>query len=238
MKIYRLLTALLLSIVFSNNAFSATVKSATAPLSGTYNFTISEFCEIDPATSYPGGYPTSYNSMVIGQNIYTPDTSRSGSSNAAAFANWVSYAMGLTSGMTNPSGLLTATNDPTSQVLPAAKLAETPIEWGTISKIKSKLTFTGPASSTPEAKIGGGPHYFFITSFTYSNPANSNNVKTGYAHYSFSIGDTTWNRVVLYFNPATGIATNAVALGASTTQINAGGTLYPFNCVGTGNLTK
>jgi len=234
----KLLAALLLISAISSHAFAATVKSGTGPLSGTYNLITSGFCEIDPGTSYPGGYPTSYNSMVVGQHIYTPDSSHTGPSNAAAFSSWVSYAMGLVSGMTSPVILLTSTNDPTSVTLPLAKLTETPIEWGTMSKIKSKLTFTGPASSTPEAKIGGGPHYFFITSFTYSNPANSNNVKTGYAHYSFSIGDATWYRAVLYFNPASGIATNAVALGASTTQINAGGTLYPFNCVDTGNLTK
>ena len=234
----KLLAALLLISAISSNVFAATVKSGTGPLSGTYNFITSGFCEVDSAASYPGGYPTSYNSMVVGQHIYTPDSSHTGASNAAAFSSWVSYAMGLVSVMTNPTTLLTSTNDPTSVTLPIAKLTETPIEWGTISKIKSKLTFTGPASSTPEAKIGGGIHYFFITSFTYSNPSNSNQVKTGYAHYSFGMGDTTWNRAVLYFDPATGVANNAVALGASTTQINAGGTIFTFNCADSGNLAK
>ena len=237
----KLLAALFLSFSISSNVFAATVpapKSPAYPVNGTYNISNTLFCSVDANAGYPSGYPTTYFKSHITQHNFTPDTTRT-------FSNWVTYVMGLTPGMPNPNLSFNSIPDPSSTTVPQAKLVETPIQWGTNSKIALGSEVTAPYSTPTLISAGGSNNYWIFTSFTYSNPANINNARTGYALRTFGLGDTAWSNSFFFFNTLTpwsttntSVANNFMGSRVGIKTFNAGATSYPFNCTETGNATK
>ena len=236
----KLLAALFLSFSISSNVFAATVpapKSPLYPVNGTYNISSTLFCSVDANAGYPSGYPTTYFNSKITQNNFTPDTTRT-------FSNWVTYVMGLTPGMPNPNLSFNSIPDPSSTTVPQAKLVETPIQWGSHSKISLSSDISAPYSTPNSISSGGANNYWIFTSFNYSNPANINNAKTGYLIRTFAAGDSAWSQAFVFFDTLTpwssntNVANNAIVTNQKIKNFNAGTNSYPFNCIETANVTK
>jgi len=230
----KLLLTVLLTLATASNAFAA--GSATTPFSGLYNYTETGFCTADAALALPAGYPTQYNNVQIGQHSINPDTTRT-------FAAWVTYAMGVQSGMTNPTTLLTTSFDPSSTSVPQATLKETPIQWsssvtGVNASIDSELAYTAPYTNKPAFDTSSSKNEFvFITSFPYSTPANLGGRKTGYAIYVYTGGG--WMRNLAYITSASNVAATNVVLETNYDRTYIVGTTpYTYHCVRTSHLTK
>lgn len=234
MKITKILGALLLSYIFSSNLFAATVKSATTPLSGTYNYVDSKSCTADIASGLPGNYSSTYTSYSVGQRTYTYDTSASGASAAAALSSWISAKA-----LPALTGVINATQDPTAAN--GVKLVETPLEWGTFLQKQTKFDLASPYASLPIANINALTHNFILVSFSYATPLNMGNIKTGYAAYTLYPGNSHWERYDVSFNTnsTTKLVTTATHIGANTQQATYNNlvgtpTLYNFDCVQSG----
>ena len=212
------------------SAFAATVKSPLAPLNGTYLTSTTNFCTVDSTNIPPAGTLNSYNSASVGQNSFTPDATSTGANNAAAFAAWVSALATKVPPVPSPSSALNTTQDPTTTAL--LKLVETPVEWGVWAMTNTEAFFNTPYSYKPADSNNAGKAPFFITSFSYSLPANNNNITTGYAIYGWSQSANRWKRLVLYLNqPANIKSTSFVAHKIDTEQSNIGSGTYTFDCV-------
>ena len=157
--------------------------------------------------------------------------------NSTTFSR-LSYITGLGLGVTNPTGTLNSLPDTSSTLIPQPKLIETPIQWGSMSHVKSFLLYSSPLTTQPSFGTESGADYIFITSFNYSNPANTNNVKTGYALHSFSIGDTAWSVGYIYFNTTSAGASFVTAIEQNTKLVTMGSTTTPFNCVSSMTMSK
>ena len=230
----KLLATLLLTLTVTSNAFA--IGSATTPISGLYNYTETGFCTADAALALPAGYPTQYNNVQIGQHSVNPDTTRT-------FAAWVTYAMGVKLGMTNPTPLLTTSLDPSSTSVPQATLKETPIQWsnsttGQGASIDSELSYTAPYTSKPLFDTSSSKNEFvFITSFPYQTPANLNGRTTGYAIYVYT--GSAWQRHLAYITSASNVVANNVVLETSLDKTYlVGSTSYTYHCVRASHLTK
>ena len=217
-----------LLLTATSNAFAA--GSALTPAGGLYNYTETGFCTADTAIALPAGYPSQYNHVQIGQHSSNPDTTRT-------FANWVTYAMGVKVGMTNPTSLLTTSLDPSSKTIPQATLTETPIQWGVSgtganAPIDSELAFTAPYTAKTVFDTSSSVNQFsFVTSFTYSTPANLNGRTTGNAVYVYTGG--AWQRQLAY------ITTSSIVIENNHDEIKTVGTTpYTFHCVSHSHLTK
>ena len=228
------LLGILIILTTSINAIAA--GSATTPFTGLFNYSEMGVCTADSALALPSGYPTSFNRSQIGQHSMVPDTTRT-------FNNWVNYAMGLKPGMTNPNSLLTTSLDPSSITVPQASLKETPIQWftngtGVNAPIDSEIAYTTPYTSVFSFNISSSSNQFgFVTSFSYSTPANLGGKTTGYAIYVFSGGG--WRRHLTYITTAANVpATNAVLETIYDKTYTVGSTPYAYHCVNTQHLTK
>ena len=230
----KLLAAWILSLTAAGNVLAA--GSALTPFSGLYNYTETGFCTADSTLALPTGYPTQLNNVQIGQHSINPDTTRT-------FASWVTYAMGIQSGMTNPTSLLTTSIDPSSTSAPQAMLKETPIQWsssviGVNASIDSELAYTAPYSSKPVFDTSSSKNEFvFITSFPFSTPANLGGRKTGYAVYVYT--GAAWVRHLAYITTASNVAATNVVLETNYDRTYIVGTTpYTYHCVRTSHLTK
>jgi len=239
MKLKYLLATLTLTWTISSNAFvivlndsSVSVKSPITPLNGIYVTTSTNFCTVDSANiPLPqANAPTSFNSVTVEQIQFTPDATNGGANNAAAFAAWVNYLATKDSTISNPASALNKTQDPTtSSVL---KLIETPIEWGIASGTGTETIFNTPISFKPIDNLKAKNKPAFITSFTYSLPANNINIPNGYALYAWSSSSNSWKRFVLYLSqPANVKSTSFVAHKIDAEPGISGNVTYTYDCV-------
>ena len=224
----KLLVALILTMATMTSAFAA--KSATTPLSGTYNASQSQFCTSDVSSPLPSNTSFSYIDQSAGFFTFIPDSVQ------LSFNAWVTSIVGK--GFINPSSFINVTQDPTAAV--GVKLAETPIQWGTINVNRSDLQSSFPFTKTPVISQTVKTNQFFITSFNYAFPANNNNVKTGYRIYTISVGDNNWGAIRdMYFitNPSTKILTSATGVDFYQTTMPVNGSNYLFDCTDNFHLT-
>ena len=208
-------------LILNNSAFCAPVAgSPQYPVNGKYNASASYLCIIDASNSPSPGYFNTKESVDVGQLTYTPDT-------AHTFSGWLAS---LGAGVPNPLPLLSNTVvDPTNS---AFKLIETPLQWGSSSGVFNQVVITTPntqsLTNVSLSSIGQG----FTTSFMYKNPANNNNVTTGFAMYNFDSYYNIWKRKALYFNSAVNVKASKVdILGISTDQFGNTAPVPLYNCV-------
>lgn len=225
-------------MVFANTAFSATVKSATAPLSGTYTFTNTESCTADINSGLPSIYASSYTKFKAGQRTFTPDTSSYiGATPIQGLNAWLNLK-----GLPSLNSLINITQDPTTTA--GVKLAETPVEWGAEKVQKTHGPLTEPYTTLPNLTTEAVSQYFVVTSFNYAVPANNNNIKTGYAVYMITAGEPSWNRVTVYLNinSTSKLVTSASHINTNTNIISyTNGSVssnYTFDCVNLGQLSQ
>ena len=229
MNMLKVLKLSVLSLLILNTSVYA-AKSPVTPLNGNYLTSTTNFCTVDSTNIPPTGALTSYNSASVGQNSFTPDATYSGANNTAAFSAWVSYLATKVPAVPSPSPALNSTQDPTTTSV--LKLTETPIEWGVWTMTHTEAFFNTPYSFKPTDSNNAGKAPFFITSYSYSLPANNNNISTGYALYGWSNSANTWKRLVLYLNqPANVKSTTFVAHKIDAEQSNLGSGIYTFDCV-------
>ena len=234
----KLLALSLLMVTTTSNALAATIKSATTPLNGTYNYVGTEQCTADVNSSIPATYASSYTHAKAGQRTFTPDTvAYSATTNQQALTSWLTVKS-----LVSPSPVMNVTQDPTA--LTGVKLAETPIEWGVTTSLQLAETITNPYASLTPLVSAANSAYFILTSFNYLVPAKYNNVKTGYAVYLIKAGDPAWERtnVFLNINSSTKALTSLSHIQTSTNQLsyttNSGTNSYTFDCVDNGLLTQ
>lgn len=238
MKTVKSLAVLILTCVVSGNAFSATVKSATTPLNGTYNYVATEQCTADVNSSIPATYASSYTHAKAGQRTITPDTmAYSVTTSQQALTSWLT-----SKSLVSPSPVMNVTQDPTA--LAGVNFTETPIQWGVTTNQQLSETITNPYASLTPLVSGANSAYFILTSFNYLVPAKYNNVKTGYAVYLIHAGDLAWERtsVFLNINNTTKLVTSLSHIQTSTNQVsytnNSVTKDYTFDCVDYGILTQ
>ena len=237
MKITKLLTALLVSSIFSSNVLAATVRSATTPLSGAYSFLDSQSCTADVASGLPAIYPSTYTSYSIGQRTYTYDTSASGATAAAALSSWITAKA-----LPTITGVMNITQDPTAAN--NLKLIETPVQWGTFLQKQTQYDLAAPYASLPIANRNAVTQNFILVSFNYATPANMGNIKSGYAAYTLYPGNSHWERYDVSFNinSSTKLMNSVTHVGVNTQQAtyNNGGTPtpYTFDCIQSGIDTQ
>ena len=244
MKDAKLFIAVLIGVLFSINVFAATVYSPTnvLPLTATYNVEKSSYCSIDSSAPLPpANYPTVKSDFSIGRYTFTADSTHGGANSSAAFNAWLKYWTTVYPALPSPLTLMASTLDPTSTSVPQAYLKETPIWWGTLSyaNMGSDLTypFSGPTSLTNGGSSNG---LVFVTSYTYSTPANNGNVAVGYSFYPIDPTpgkNRNWGRNNAYLNKAS-LPTNILTETVSTQALTLGANSYNFNCIGKLNLTQ
>ena len=244
MKANKLFIAGLIEMFFSINLFAATVYSPTnvLPLTSTYNVEKSSYCSVDSSAPLPSAnYPTVKSDFSIGRYTFTADSTHGGANSSAAFTAWLKYWTTVYPALPSPLTLMASTLDPTSTAVPQAYLKETPVWWGTLSYGSSGSDLTYPFTGPTILKTGGSPlGLVFVTSYSYSNPANHGNVTTGYSFYPIdpaSANNKGWGRNTAYLNKTPG-PTNILTETVSTQALTLGATSYNFNCIGKLNLTQ
>ena len=238
MKITRILGALLLTCVVFSNAFAATVKSAIYPLNGTYTNHSINTCSA--SVSVPSNMASSYTSHQVGIDTFTPDVTYSGSTTLAALNLWL--ASNALKGFVSPVPLFTANQDPTAAA--GVKLSETPIEWGTDTSLAINATITSPFTGLPPLTNNPEIHYFVLTSYKYSVPANNNNVQTGYAFYQIKTGESNWRRILGFQNGTTAakmVSGSYIGTSSQTltyTNPPSAPTNFIFDCMNSGIVSQ
>lgn len=224
----KLLALSLLMVTTTSNALAATIKSATTPLNGTYNYVGTEQCTADVNSSIPATYASSYTHAKAGQRAFTPDTAAySVTTNQQALTIWLT-----SKSLVSPSPVMNVTQDPTA--LAGVNFAEIPIQWGIIkqSTIQSDVTF--PYTVVPTTTNYIESAYSVLTKYTYSNSALTNGVTTGYAIYRQNNIGTPWVRLQIFTNAfsATSLSasTNVILLAHHSEQKLIGSQNYIFNC--------
>jgi len=234
----KLITGLLIASAISSNAFSATIKSATAPLNGTYNYVGTEQCTADVNSAIPATYASSYTHAKAGQRTFTPDTvAYSATTSQQALTAWLT-----SKSLVSPNSVMNVTQDPTA--LAGVNLAETPMQWGVTTNQQLGETITNPYATLTPLVAGANSEYFILTSFNYLVPAKNNNIKTGYAIYLIQAGDLAWERTsaFLNINSTTKLLTSLSHIQTSTNQVsytnNSVTKNYTFDCVDYGILNQ
>lgn len=226
----KLLVAILLTLATATNAFAA--KSATAPLNGPYAVSQNGFCTANATTPVPSTVPFSFVSQQAGNFSFVPDTVQS------SFSAWVTSV--VKKQFVNPSTFINVTQDPTAAN--GIKLAETPIQWGTIVVESVELQTSFPFTSSPSLNRSAQIQQFFMTSFNYAIPSNNNNIKTGYRIYTSSVGDKAWGAGIteIFFitNPTTKLFTSGAGVDYYQTTMSFNGGNYLFDCTNTYHLSQ
>lgn len=237
MKISQLLTALLLASILSSNVFGATIKSATNPLSGTYNYALTMSCAADSTTILPAGVSQSYTTHQVGTYTFTSDTgSYTGTTGIQGLAGWLASSSIRALQLPSPTAQLISNPDPTAAV--GVNLSETPLQWGVMTSNATGSSIQNAYASTPILSNGPSKTYFVLTSFRFATPANNNNVNTGYAFYMIGPGATSWERINLYHSGSANVRTPSFSfIEGSKPPPASPGTFY-YDCLLSGNGTQ
>ena len=232
----KILATVLLTFVLSSNVFAATVKSATNPLSGTYNYALTMSCAADSSNILPSGISQSYTTHQVGTYTFTPDTgSYNGSSGLQGVTGWLASTSIRALQLPNPNIQFTTNPDPTAAV--SVNLSETPLQWGVMTSNATGSAIQNAYASTPILSNGPSKVYFVLTSFRFAVPANNNNINTGYAFYMAGPGATSWQRINLYHSGTATLRTPSFSFIQGSTPPPPPVSFY-YDCLLSGNGTQ